>query len=175
VSDCKCAKCIEMRARHRDRRTIARLKYTLWNVCKDRDRANLQFDIMAERVNDITIGCRAQRAVAEANDTLLQTAGKTCAVLRARATAAEAALAEAREGYMMLPEDLEVQRLRAEVKRQTVNVTALCDDNERLAGERDQARRDAVALWNPHARFENPLELRDRIVAYRAALRDTDK
>ena len=52
---------------------------------------------------------------------------------------------------------------------------ALCDDNERLAGERDQARRDAVALWNPHARFENPLELRDRIVAYRAALRDTDK
>ena len=84
-------------------------------------------------------------------------------------------LAEAREGFMMLPEDLEVQRLRAEVKRQTVNVTALCDDNERLAGERDQARRDAVALWNPHARFENPLELRDRIVAYRAALPDTDK
>ena len=39
----------------------------------------------------------------------------------------------------------------------------------------DQAQRDAVALWNPHARFENPLELRDRIVAYRAALRDTDK
>ena len=84
-------------------------------------------------------------------------------------------LAEAREGYMMLPEDLEVQRLRAEVKRQTVNVTALCDDNERLAGERDQARADAVAFADECAGIEDQdspcgVPIYDRIAEYRKAL-----
>ena len=79
-------------------------------------------------------------------------------------------LAEAREGYMMLPEDLEVQRLRAEVKRQTVNVTALCDDNERLAGERDEARADAVEAWQCHPDMGDDPELEARIEAHQQAL-----
>ena len=87
-----------------------------------------------------------------------------------------AQLAEAREGYMMLPEDLEVQRLRAEVKRQTVNVTALCDDNERLAGERDQARADAVAFADECAGIEDQdspcgVPIYDRIAEYREAMK----
>ena len=69
---------------------------------------------------------------------------------------------EAREGYMMLPEDLEVQRLRAEVAR--------------LRAESGQAQADAVAFADECAGIEDQdspcgVPIYDRIAEYREAMK----